>query len=67
MGGVWLISIGEGGRAKGISLCVKFQTSRMLPSGIFWWGCSCYCCDRGKTSLKLKLGLWTGVKQKLKL
>ena len=38
-----------------VSLCVKFDTSRMLSSGIFWWGyccCSCCCCsssfDRGK-------------------
>ena len=61
MGGVELMSVGEGGRGEGISLCVKFKTSRMLPSGIFWWGyCSC-CCERRKTkstpSLKLKLGL----------
>ena len=69
MGGVEIMTVGEGvgGRGEGISLCVKFKTSRMLPSGIFWWGCSCCCscCDRGKTkstpSLKLKLGLWTGV------
>ena len=60
------MSVREGGRGEGISLCAKFKTSRMLPSGIFWWGsCSCSCCDRGETkstpSLKLKLGLWTGV------
>ena len=60
--GLGLMSVGEGSRGEGISLCVKFKTSRMLSSGIFWWGSSCY---RGKTkstpSLKLKLGLWTGV------
>ena len=62
MGGVEIMTVGEGvgGRGEGISLCVKFKTSRMLPSGIIWWGCSS-CCYRGKTkatpSLKLKLGL----------
>ena len=67
MGGVELMSVREGRRGEGISLCVKFETSRMLPSGIFWWGsCSCSCCcDRGRKkstpSLKLKLGVWTGV------
>ena len=72
MGECRVISVGEGGRGGGISLCVKFETSRMLSSGIFWWGyCSCSSssssssCDRGKQSqllvLKLKLGLWTGV------
>ena len=46
------MSVGEGSRDEGISLCVKFKTSRMLSSAIFWWGCSsccCSCCDRGKT------------------
>ena len=38
MGGVELLSVGERGRGKCISLCVKFKTSRMPPSGIFWWG-----------------------------
>ena len=59
MGGVELMSVGEGGRG-------NFKTSRMLHSGIFWLGS--YCCSscyRGKTkstpSLKLKLGLWTRV------
>ena len=37
MGGVELMSIGEGCRGEGISLCVKLKTSRMLPSGLFWW------------------------------
>ena len=32
------MSVGEGSRDEGISLCVKFQTSRMLFSAIFWWG-----------------------------
>ena len=27
-----------GSRGEGISLCVKFKTSRMLSSAIFWWG-----------------------------
>ena len=57
------MSVEEGGRGEGISLCVKFETSRMLSSGIFLWGYS--CCDRGETkstpSLKLKLELWTEV------
>ena len=53
------MSVGERGRGEGISLCVKFKTSRMLSSGKFWW---VYCsCDRGKTkstpSLKLMLGV----------
>ena len=73
MGGVEIMTVGEGveGRGKGVSLCVKFNTSRMLPSGIFWWGFSCSCCSccdnktnkqtGSTTSLKLKLGLWTGV------
>ena len=39
IGGVELMSVKEGGRGEGISLCVKFKTSWMLPSGIFWWGC----------------------------
>ena len=43
---IGLMSVGEGSRDEGISLCVKFKTSRMLPSCIFWWG---YSCDRGKT------------------
>ena len=64
MWGVELISVGEGGRGEGTcGTCVRFKTSSMLPSSVFWWGCC--CCDRGKTkstpSLKLKLGLWTGV------
>ena len=70
MGGVELMSVGEGGRGEGISLCVKFKTSRMLSSAIFWWGCSCCCsccsccsCDRGKTKStpSLDFRLWTGV------
>ena len=65
MGGVGLMSVGEVSRGEGISLCVKFKTSRMLFSGIFWCGCSSCSCDRGKTkstpSLKMKLVLWTGV------
>ena len=32
------MSVGERGRGEAISLCVKFKTSRMLSSGIFWWG-----------------------------
>ena len=32
MGGVALVSIGEESRGQGISLCVKFKTSRMLQS-----------------------------------
>ena len=44
---------------------VKFKTSRMLSSGIFWWGCSSCCCDRGKTKStpSLDFRLWTGVWQ----
>ena len=38
MGGVGLMSVGEVSRGEGISLCVKFKTSRMIFSGIFWWG-----------------------------
>ena len=40
MGGVEIMTVGEGvgGRGEGISLCVKFKTSRMLSSAIFWWG-----------------------------
>ena len=64
MGECRVMSVGEGGRGEGISLCVKFETSRMLSSGIFWWG-YCSCCDSGKIKSllvpKLKLGLWTGV------
>ena len=55
MGGVELMSVGEGGRGEGISLCVKFKTS-----GIFWWG-YCSCCYRGKTKStpSLKAEAWT--------
>ena len=42
MGGVELMLVGEWGRGEVINLCVKFKTSRRLPSGIF-------CCYRGKT------------------
>ena len=57
---IGLMSVGEGSRDEGISLCVKFKTSRMLSSAIFWWGCS---CDRGKTKStpSLDFRLWTGV------
>ena len=62
---IGLMSVGEGSRDEGISLCVKFKTSRMLSSAIFWWGCcccSCSCsCDRGKTKLtpSPKAEAWT--------
>ena len=45
MGGVELMSVWEGDRGEGISLYAIFKTSRMLPSGIFWWGSSCSCCS----------------------
>ena len=38
---IGLMSVGEGSRDEGISLCVKFKTSRMLSSAIFWWGWWC--------------------------
>ena len=40
MGELEIMTHGEGvgGRGEGISLCVKFKTSRMLSSAIFWWG-----------------------------
>ena len=38
MGGVGLMSVGEVSRGEGIGLCVKFKSSRMFFSGIFWWG-----------------------------
>ena len=66
MGGVELMSVWDRSRGEGISLCVKFKTSRMLSSAIFWWGCSSCCscsCDRGKTKStpSLDFRLWTGV------
>ena len=50
------MSVGEGVGAIGISLCVKYKASRMLPSCIFWWG---YSCDRGKTKSTPSPRLWT--------
>ena len=50
MGGVGLMSVEEVSRGEGISLCVKFKTSRILPSGIFWK-------TKSTPSLNLKLGL----------
>ena len=66
MGGVELMLVEDVGRGKGLCLCVKFKTSRMLPSAIFWWGSSSSSsCDRREKKstpcLKLKLVLWTGV------
>ena len=50
------------GRGEGMSLCVKFQTSRILPSGIFWWGYSCYSCyysGKTKSTPSPKAEAWT--------
>ena len=65
-GGVGLLS-------ECISLCVEFETSRMLSSGIFWWGCcySCYscscCCDRGKTKSTPSPRTWNWSLTKIKI
>ena len=45
------VNRGEGIGFLSVFVCVKYKTSRMLSSCIFWRGTSCSCCscDRGKT------------------
>ena len=65
MGGVELVSIGERGRGEGISYLLILRLLGCFLVVYFGGVPVCSCCDRGKIkstpSLRLRLGLWTGV------